>query len=75
MNRRSFLKSIALIPFAVKGTIINHPRYAWDKLSLYGVPYHVSDVSTGQWLGINRIGYINKEVTEMIQLLENDKRH
>lgn len=47
---------------------------AADKISLYGIPYHACDGATGQWLGISRAVGISKDLVEMIQKLEADKR-
>lgn len=49
---------------------------ASDKpISLYGIPYHVSNCSGGQWLGINRQSSpeTTKAIIEMVKLLQADK--
>lgn len=49
--------------------------FASDKLmTLYGIPYHACYGDTGQWLGISRAVGISKDLVEMIQKLEADKR-
>lgn len=42
-------------------------------LSLYGIPYHACYGDTGQWLGLSRVVGIDKELVELIQILEKDK--
>lgn len=44
-------------------------------ISLYGIPYHVSNCSGGQWLGINRQSSpeTTKAIIEMVKLLQADK--
>lgn len=47
-------------------------------VSLYGIPYHCSNASSGQWLGFNRTEAMiskeaHQEIVKLIQILEKDK--
>lgn len=82
MNRRDFLRLSIL---ALASTEIDIDKLLWipgekkifipssKQLSLYGIPYY-ADVAYGEWLGQSRLGYISKELIEMIKILEQDKQ-
>lgn len=42
--------------------------------ALWGVPYHQSNASSGQWLGIHRGLPVYEEIGKLIKLLEEDKK-
>ena len=68
MDRRSFLGLLPLLPLALKVSEVPvnnkfnykpHPKQVEfynqkDTVSLYGVPYHEHNASTGTWLGLSR---------------------
>lgn len=79
MNRRNFIKTLISIPLAsqlpnipLSNTITRIPEYD-NLISLYGIPYHVSNASSGAWLGINRSGYAYKELVNLIKIMEENR--
>src|SRR5262245_49410794 len=62
MNRRDFLKYLLSTPLAAT---VDYEKLLWvpekkiftptlKDISLYGVPYHMCDATTGTWMGIER---------------------
>lgn len=82
LNRRNFLRLLAL---GVVGHELDIDRLLWvpgsktifipskAQISLFGIPYHQTDASTGQWLGFSRLEFVQKELVELIKALEKDK--
>jgi hypothetical protein len=62
-------KKTIFLPTDAQIALYNNYKYA----ALYGIPYHQSNASTGQWLGIPRGDSVYKELAEMVRLLEKLK--
>lgn len=45
-----------------------------DSVSLFGIPYHVSNARTDEWLGIYRDQKVIPDILKMIRALEDSKK-
>ena len=60
------------VPTLKQAKFLNMPFGA--PMSLYGIPYHESNMSIGTWCGINRSNpETSKAIIEMIKVLQADK--
>lgn len=89
ITRRGFLYLLAVAPIvaATSKTKPIHIETIWKPhpaqlkffneselpMHLYGVPYHQSNGSSGEWLGISRTSEQTIELQKLINVLENDK--
>ncbi len=81
-NRRNFLQLLGL---GAAGLVLDPEKLLWipgqktiflpaiKPVSLYGIPYHQSNLSTGTWLGFSRSNIIKEELKELIVKLEYNK--
>ena len=63
MNRRGFIRAVTTI---IGGKILGLDSIISEvvtnyrnPISMYGIPYHCSNASTGEWLGIKRVPIVS----------------
>jgi len=84
MNRREFIKSV--IAGIITSQIPIDIQPSSTPVSLFGIPYHEFNATSGTWLGIERslsaqwISHIPadagtlRSLTDLIKILQNDKK-
>jgi len=63
MNRRGFIRAVTTIiggkVLGLDGIVSNVITTYRYPTSMYGIPYHCSDASTSEWLGIQRVPLVS----------------
>lgn len=96
MTRRELFKKLLLTPIAaiIGVKLAKTEAFTWDKtridfydselpnrISMYGIPYHENNATTGYWLGFDRGAWMHpaqhecyKEIADLVNILETDKK-